>query len=380
MSVQNLKIPIIILVVIILVGAGYFYWWYSTQTWVCSAVITPARHRLTGNCKVFTYGCIPFLYRSDKSCDNPFIRKDTGTSDISETDVSEATENWKTYHNEEYGLSLKYPPDLEADIKITSEVPLVIFFETIVDSPKKGIVFGIKDDLNPKELSIRNLIEEDPDVFDNLKYTSHPKVGGVETILLDNGTITFTKASYIFSIINGVPPILEPISEAIFDQIISTFKFIDSDKISCEETSGKYAGCPAIPSPNAGLCIPCECSEGFTWSFVKSACIVTESNSNSQEASMPNVVEQLCSNNGERRFVTKEGQQHTFRKSAYAIRSCNSGNIWEITENGGLTPDPATFYFSDEGALLDICQALFWQSGCKKFESIACEQRNYCSK
>ena len=47
----------------------------------------------------------------------------------------------------------------------------------------------------------------------------------------------------------------------------------DDEKIACEEAGGTYAGCPANPSPNMGLCLPCECTEGFVWSFTERTCV-----------------------------------------------------------------------------------------------------------
>lgn len=67
------------------------------------------------------------------------------------------------------------------------------------------------------------------------------------------------------------------IDRKIFDQILSTFRFIeeaDIEKIACENTGGTYVGCPANPSPNAGLCIPCECPQGYGWSLTEQACVV----------------------------------------------------------------------------------------------------------
>lgn len=94
----------------------------------------------------------------------------------------------------------------------------------------------------------------------------------------------------------------------------------------------------------------------------------------------PRVVEYLCSNQGEQEFVTKDGQQHTFHKEAASVRRCDAEKIWEVVEDGAKVPDAATFYFDATGKLLDICQRLFWRSGCKRFEHVLCEHRNYCEE
>ena len=56
-------------------------------------------------------------------------------------------------------------------------------------------------------------------------------------------------------------------------EIFATFRSLEAvGKIACEEAGGTYVGCPVNPSPNAGLCIPCECPQGFTWSLSERAC------------------------------------------------------------------------------------------------------------
>ena len=92
----------------------------------------------------------------------------------------------------------------------------------------------------------------------------------------------------------------------------------------------------------------------------------------------PDLVKHLCSNRGGQEFLTLDGQRHTFYESAESIRRCEGGKIWQVAENGAKVNDAATFYFDESGVLRDVCQALFWRSGCERFNDIACEQTNYC--
>jgi len=46
-----------------------------------------------------------------------------------------------------------------------------------------------------------------------------------------------------------------------------------AEKIACEDAGGTYAFCPTNPAPNMGLCIPCQCPQGFDWSFSEKACV-----------------------------------------------------------------------------------------------------------
>ena len=70
-------------------------------------------------------------------------------------------------------------------------------------------------------------------------------------------------------------------------------------------------------------------------------------------------VNRLCSNRGEQKFVTQDGQTHTFRKSAESIQRCDDGKIWKVTEDGAKTPDPATFYFDGTGVMLERLSGAF---------------------
>jgi len=95
---------------------------------------------------------------------------------------------------------------------------------------------------------------------------------------------------------------------------------------------------------------------------------------------LPVNVEGLCSNSGEQEFATSEEQRHTFYESASSIKRCGDGTIWAVSEDGAKVNDAATFYFNENGILLDICQPLFWRSGCEKFGSFSCEEKNYCTE
>ncbi len=86
----------------------------------------------------------------------------------------------------------------------------------------------------------------------------------------------------------------------------------------------------------------------------------------------------LCSNSGEQKFITQEGHQQIFRRSAAKILRCDDGKIWVAVENGAEVPESSTFYFDENGLLLDICEPLFWKSGCLKYKQINCEKKNYC--
>ncbi len=181
----------------------------------------------------------------------------------STADSSTDEADWQTYTNEEYGFEFKYPENWDLNHKITltnpDSSPLFVikkgieFYEKQSQFP--GISISIWD--NPQKLNIINWI----DSFENMNFlpgdmpkTINSKVGKDNLDAFkywEGGTSKWNQQGecyqacpmliYFFSyndktyrvVLNNRPPMVQKITnEQIekFDQILSTFKFIESDQ------------------------------------------------------------------------------------------------------------------------------------------------------
>lgn len=282
------------------------------------------------------------------------------------------TSDWKTYINTKYNYQIKYPekdwyfdwlvePDFPETVDAVSLTKVTIQENEYVDQSVLHMRISVSAAPNPNNLTPKEwyyFVQYNIDIPAGLspalkmsekqlidlkervkKEISFPK--GVEELTFNEylalrqtyeqwGLLSFVKDSYIFSISWSIVDGKEQPEQAekIFNQILSTFKFIEPEEQS-------------MSSP-------------------------------------PAVVTSLCFNKGEKKFVTEDGQRHTFFESAESVQRCNAGNIWGATEDSTKVNDAAGFLFDVNGVLLDICQPLFWRSGCERFKDISCEKRNYC--
>ena len=155
----------------------------------------------------------------------------------------------------------------------------------------------------------------------------------------------------------------------------NTTQIVFTSKEECEKTTGstcKFEMCDYIPE---GMTLKEACPPNGPY---KGWVAINDAPKNSMPKEIPTFIVNICNNIGTQDFTTKEGQQHTFRGSPQAAQICENGKVWAVAENGAKVTESATFYFDEKGILLDICQALFWRSGCEKFNFISCESENYC--
>jgi len=168
---------------------------------------------------------------------------------LSPTPITDPAANWKTYKNEKYSYSIKYPPTAEVKIsKGDDNVSIYLFGLSTADrNVQESISFDISVNEN-EELNITNLddlverrsqhvtfIKKEKLLLGNqpaIKYTLKEHYEGKDTpevsrtvglYLLRNDLLYNLVVNY--SGINSFNH--EEFVEKIFDQILSTFKFLN---------------------------------------------------------------------------------------------------------------------------------------------------------
>lgn len=154
---------------------------------------------------------------------------------VSSTPTPDETANWKTYTNKTYGFSIKYPSDLEVEDKSSQFPPFTIFItDKTKQVPSEG---GSKINLYAfVEIKSSNssLMYYVNDTKNNLEYIDKKKVGEIEFVIarekfgMTGGNFDRYLAQnrdYIITFANS-PYALD---EQIFNQILSTFKFINTE-------------------------------------------------------------------------------------------------------------------------------------------------------
>ena len=161
----------------------------------------------------------------------------TTSPTIQTTVPADETANWKVYKNEKYGFKIKYPQDW-APYNLDGQLFRIAFVAKTKNCSSACAsieIFIVNSDNKSfqqikKETENQNLVFFYTEAFPFKETTVDGKqafiVPAYETRL---GTVTVVYKNYMYSISRFAPPSYSETSEdvAMFDQILSTFKFIE---------------------------------------------------------------------------------------------------------------------------------------------------------
>jgi hypothetical protein len=140
--------------------------------------------------------------------------------------IANETANWKTYTNEKYGFEIKYPA--EGKVVDGSESEGCRIFPLYPVSDERSNPIDISVDENPNDLTLNQWIEKEEKGL-TIEEKETIFIGGVEGVkyFAHNGgvyphTVLIKKGKFIYRI-DG----FREFNDQIFNQILSTFKFID---------------------------------------------------------------------------------------------------------------------------------------------------------
>lgn len=179
-----------------------------------------------------------------------YLNKSTKTTPtpvavVTASPTPDPTANWKTYTNNDLGLTFKYPNNLVVSAK-GGENPYIV-----IDTQQVAIPEPFDSRLGPIEISYdlngdpysKALEKRKADYQLDTLQTENINSGGVRGVILSGEVIPgFRSGRFVQAIFdNGSKPAITawyqgyptgatstPITENIFDQVVSTFKFIEA--------------------------------------------------------------------------------------------------------------------------------------------------------
>ena len=201
-----------------------------------------------------------FLLGTNKNNTKPVVQI-TPALTVTPTPTLDPTANWKTYANNVFGYSIKYPDSWAVSENING--PIL----RIDDSKNQGagVYFTIIDD--PENISIENKIHSPVETI-KLTY-SDVTINGIAAKRANlpnqqgctpgDDSVFIKKGTVIYEIQNRCGFV----AAAIFNQILSTFKFTDQQL----PPGGQYSSEGQSCGTNAGPAGNAQCAPGLTCKY-----------------------------------------------------------------------------------------------------------------
>lgn len=174
-------------------------------------------------------GSTAFLYYQNMQLKNMLANYQTPVVSPTPTPTTDPTADWKTYTNEKFGFSFKYPQELNFITDTTDK-----FVENGINNSMILVqnYDGLKEPGNkPENLQLMILVANTKGEF-NMENLSSPITSTINGITLTKGTTTIKMQRVPVVIFNTSPHNValalntpDSTQKDLFDQILSTFKF-----------------------------------------------------------------------------------------------------------------------------------------------------------
>jgi len=268
----NIKYLLIVIILAVIVGGGILWWGWSNRfeekpVSICGPsgkafwidVKNCNKSCQTNEDCIFTCGC--GAINKNEICGDEGVIYDCVDRDVKcensicvagEEKIKDETANWKTYRSEEYGFEIKYPNDLE--LKEPTQ-PKDIALESVRfgDNLETSISIEVRDSDLSAELEYMKwrIIGH---VADEIKNESPITKDGNNGVRIDyeiiSGEAVISHSIVIIN--NGKYSYVIDVPSSQTDQMLSTFKFIETTEEFCGSSTN--GGCASNSDCITGGC------------------------------------------------------------------------------------------------------------------------------